>query len=125
MDQEKANQFNKYFATIGTVIQKSLGIQETITKVTNTGVFQFKAETEETVIKLIDRIRTDLATGVDNLNAKLIKDAKLTISESLTKLVNLSYTMSMFPNSMKIAMIKALHKKNCKEDESNYRPLTN
>lgn len=124
MDQDKVNHFNKYFATIGTEIQKKLGIKEITTTTENKGVFQFKEETEENIIKLIDRIRKDVATGADDISAILLKDAKLTVAKSLTKLVNLSYSKSAFPNSMKIAIIKALHKKDCTEDVANYRPLS-
>ena len=66
----------------------------------------------------------DVATGADEISAKLIKDAKYTIAKLLSRLVNLSYLKSTFPSSMKIAIIKALHKKNCTEDISNYRPLS-
>ena len=124
INPDKANQFNKYFATIGTEVQKLMGIKETDHKPEANGSFQFEQETEETIIKLIDRIRVDVATGEDEISAKLIKDAKYTIAESLTKLVNLSYKKCTFPSSMKIAVIKALHKKDCKEDISNYRPLS-
>lgn len=124
MDQNKANQFNSYFATIGTEIQKALGIKEKPCTTEGTGKFKFKQETKESIIKLIDRIKTDVATGTDEIDAKLIKDTKYTIAESLTKLINLSYSMSIFPNSMKIAIIKPLHKKNSIEDASNYRPLS-
>jgi hypothetical protein len=123
MDQEKANQINKFFATIGAEIQKSLGIKEA-SSMGKVGNFQFKEEDEDSIMKLIDRIRTDVATGVDDINAKLLKDSKHTVAKSLTKLVNLSYNLSRFPNSMKFAIIKPLHKKNCTEDASNYRPIS-
>ena len=124
MDQEKANTFNKYFATVGTEIQKKLGTKEAESKTETNGVFTFQEECEETIIKLIDRIRIDVAIGVDEINAKLLKDAKFTIAESLTKLVNLSFTTSTFPDAMKTAIIKAIHKKNSTEEASNYRPLS-
>ena len=124
LNQDRADQYNKYFATIGTVVQKLIGTKEAIPIIENKGNFHFKEETEETIVKLIDRIRVDVATGEDEISAKLIKDAKYTIAGPLTKLVNLSYKKSTFPSSMKIAVIKALHKKNCTEDISNYRPLS-
>ena len=123
MDKDTANKFNKFFATIGTKIQNILGIKEAL-PTDPCGNFQFQEEKEETIIKLIDRIRTDVATGVDNINAKLLMDAKYSVAESLTKLVNLSYNLSAFPDSMKFAIIKPIHKKNCTEDISNYRPLS-
>ena len=111
LNQDRADQYNKYFATIGTVVQKLIGTKEAVPIIENKGKFHFKEETEETIVKLIDRIRVDVATGEDEISAKLIKDAKYTIAGPLTKLVNLSYEKSTFPSSMKIAVIKALHKK--------------
>ena len=124
LNQDKANQYNKYFATIGTVVQRLIGTKDADPISQNEGKFHFKEETEETIIKLIDRIKEDVATGEDEISAKLIKDTKHTIAGPLTKLVNLSYKRSTFPKSMKVAVIKALHKKNCTEDISNYRPLS-
>lgn len=126
MNQSKANQFNKFFATVGTVIQKTLGTKDLVNLISTStkGTFTFKEETEETIRALIDRIRTEVATGEDNITARLLKDAKFTIAESITKLVNLSYTKNTFPNSMKKAIITPIHKKNCTEDISNYRPIS-
>ena len=124
MNQSKANKFNQFFATIGTEIQKSLGFKSNTQTTSNNGDFKFKEETEETIIKLIDRIRSDVATGEDNISARLLQDAKFTIAESLTKLVNLSYRMKVFPDSMKKATIRPIHKKNCTDEMSNYRPIS-
>ena len=124
LNQEKANAYNKYFATIGTWVQNLIGTKDATPTAAKCGSFHFNKETEETIIKLIDRIRVDVAQGADEISAKLIKDAKYTIAKSLSRLVNLSYQKSTFPKSMKTAVIKALHKKNCTEDISNYRPLS-
>ena len=74
--------------------------------------------------KLIDKIRSDVATGDDMIGAKLIKDMKQTISPILTKIINKGYQSYTFPNCMKNAVIKALHKKGNTEDISNYRPIS-
>ena len=124
MDQGKANSFNNYFATVGTKIQKLLGTKEAESKSEQNGDFTFKEVNEETIIKLIDRIRIDVAIGNDEINARLLKDSKHTIAESLMKLVNLSFTKSVFPDAMKSAIIKPLHKKGSTEEASNYRPIS-
>ena len=41
--------------------------------------FSFKPESEQTIVKLIDRIKTDVAVGYDNINAKLLKESKTVI----------------------------------------------
>ena len=124
LNQDKVNQYNEYFATIGTAVQNLIGTKDETPTTACTGSFHLKEETEETIIKLIDRIRVDVATGPDEISAKLLKDAKSTIADSLTRLVNLSYRKSTFPTSMKKAVIKPLHKKNSTEEISNYRPLS-
>jgi hypothetical protein len=65
-----------------------------------------------------------VAVGYDDIHAKLLKDAKITIAPILTRLVNISYRKSTFPRCMKMGIIKAVHKKDDPEDPANYRPLT-
>ena len=122
MSKEKADRFNNYFATIGTLIQKKLGIKDT--EVTFKQGFNFNEISELTVGKLIDRIRIGVATGSDGISAKIVKDCKDVILPVMTDIVNLSLRTSTFPESMKIATIKCLHKKFSTEEPSNYRPLS-
>ena len=124
MNQEKANSFTKYFATVGEEIQKSLKKQFEVNDFSRILGFDFKTETESSIGKIIDHIRNDVATGDDGISAKIIKDGKPTLVPILTKLVNLSYEKNLFPDCMKIAAIKALHKKDDKNSFSNYRPIS-
>ena len=127
MTQEKADRFNKFFATIGTEIQKKIGVRPDTHNPTikpNNPTFSFKEETPSNIEKIIDKIRIDVATGNDNIGAKIIKDIKTTISPILTKIINKSYETKTFPNCMKQAVIKAIHKKESPDDISNYRPIS-
>ena len=129
LDQSVANKFNHFFATVGTVIKKRLNIKTAnkAAKVNNQvdeKQFQFKEETPESIIKLIERIKTDVAVGDDDMNAKLLKDAKQVVAEPLSKLINASFKQSKFPSALKKALVKPVHKKDCIEDPSNYRPLS-
>ena len=91
---------------------------------TSTEKFNFHPEKEETIIKLIDRIKPDVAVGYDEIPAKLLKDSKHTTAKTLTQLIDISYKKSTFPNCMKKGIVKAVHKKDDPEDPANYRPLT-
>ena len=122
MDQDKANRYNNYFATIGTEIKNKLGIIDTV--VNYKEGFTFSEVSEDTVAKLIDKIRIGVATGADGISARILKDCKEVILPTLTSLVNLSFRTSTFPETMKEATIKCLHKKNSTEEPSNYRPLS-
>ena len=124
LTQEKVNSHNKFLATVGAEIQKQLKVQNHPTDYTALKGFQFKEEKNDDVVKLIDRIRIDVAVGSDKISAKLIKDAKLIIAPFLTRIINAGYKTSTFPDSMKTTVIKPLHKKKSIDDIANYRPIS-
>ena len=123
MNQETANKYNNYFATVGSEIKKKLGVKETTVELNSTG-FTFHPETEQTILKLIVRIKTNVAVGADGINAKVLKDGKDIIAPLLTKIVNLGYELNKFSEQMKKANVKPIHKKNCQNDPANYRPIS-
>ena len=124
MNQDKADNFNKYFATVGEEIQKNLKKEFQAESFEGLQGFDFQLETKASIDKIIDQIRGDVAIGHDEIGARIIKDGKPTLAPILTQLVNLSYELKTFPKCMKIAAIKALHKKEDKNDFSNYRPIS-
>ena len=136
MNQQKADKFNIFFATIGLEIQKKLNqtnqptcdpeshLADPEASNPNYLKFNFKMETVSSIEKLIDNIRIDVAVGEDMVGAKLIKDMKSTISPILTKIVNKGYQTNSFPNIMKKAAIKPIHKKGDIDEISNYRPIS-
>ena len=75
-------------------------------------------------MKLIDKIKPDVAVGNDHIGAKLIKDSQQIIAPSLAEIINIGYETSTFPDLMKSATIKAIHKKNSTEEIENYRPIS-
>ena len=128
MTQEKANSHNRFFATIGIEIQKKLGFHQEETTILNDvleqGTFKFQEEKESKIEKLIDNIKIDVAVGDDNIGARLLKDIKTTITPVLTKIINRGYQLNIFPDCMKRAVIKPIHKKDSEDEISNYRPIS-
>ena len=122
--KEKANSFNTFFATVGLEIQKKLNIKEHKTDFSNIQGFNFQPEKTENIIKLINRIKPNVAVGYDNINSKIIKDCKEVIAPWLTEIINIGYEKNTFPDSMKIANIKPIYKENNKELITNYRPIS-
>ena len=88
------------------------------------GIFQFHPETAETIEKLIHRIKPNVATGIDGLPARLIKEATPVIVNNIKDMVNLSYETNTFPDQLKVATVKAIHKKGGTNDPSQYRPVS-
>ena len=83
MSQEKADKSNQFFATIGTKIQEELGHKPEDSNENpedpdeNLGNFQFSEENPANIEKMINNIRIDVATGEDDIGAKLINIASL------------------------------------------------
>ena len=123
-DKDTANRFNSFFATVGIKVQEMLNININPPKLNKEGAFRFKKETTERIEYLINRIKPNVATGHDELSARLIKAASPVILEDLTDLVNLSYETRIFPENLKKATVRALHKKGGNNDPAQYRPVS-
>ena len=120
------NYYNGYFTTVGYDIQIELNINQNFKneKTYDFEPFKFENETVENIEKIIDKIKTDVATGIDGIPSKIIKQAKTVISPYLTKIINVSFETKIFPDILKKVIIKPIHKKDDKNDISNYRPIS-
>ena len=124
INHETANSFNNYFANVGINVQRKLNINIPKPTLNENGVFEFKPETKTRIEQLINRIKPNVAVGHDQLSAKLIKTATTVISDDLRKLVNLSYEINTFPDQLKIAIVKPIHKKGTNNEPEQYRPIS-
>ena len=126
MTQQKANNCNKFFSTVGETLvkhPKNLAVTPKSPKTETKPTFQFQNESVENVEKMINELNEKTATGNDEINVKLIKDLKKEISPILMKIINLGYETNDFPSIMKSAIIKPIYKKDDKNDIANYRPI--
>ena len=64
----------------------------------------------------------------NGLHHERVKDSKNlrnpSVATPLTLLINLTFTKGTFPDILKIRKIFTVHKKNCKTDVNNYRPIS-
>lgn len=86
--------------------------------------FNFQPTDQSFISKQIDKLSNKKATGYDGISAKLLKLAKPSIVAPVTDLVNTSLLTSKFPDSLKIAQVAPIHKKNSTLDKGNYRPVS-
>ena len=126
LNQEKVNKYNKYFATVGFEIQKGLNINLNYEKPTNFEFepFNFEDVSVKDIERIIDNIKCDVATGIDDIPSKIVKQAKNILSPYVTKIINISYESKVFPNILKKAVIRPIYKKDDKNEISNYRPIS-
>ena len=76
------------------------------------------------VSKLLAEMPRDKATGLDNIQARLLKMASPAISDSLAYIFNMSLALGKFPDAWKNARVSAIYKKGPRVDPGNYRPIS-
>ena len=86
--------------------------------------FNFQPVDQSFISKQIDKLNNKKATACDGISAKLLKLAKPSIVVPVTDLINTSLLTSKFPDSLKIAQVAPIHKKNSTLDKGNYRPVS-
>ena len=64
------------------------------------------------------------AVGLDNIPARLLKDAADTVAKPLTIILNASLQSGRVPDDWKAARVSPLFKKGKAEDMDNYRPIS-
>ena len=74
--------------------------------------------------KELCKLNCSKSTGLDNIPAKILKDAAPYIKIHITFLVNSSITSNIVPNDLKSAKVKPLFKQNNRSDVSNYRAVS-
>jgi hypothetical protein len=79
---------------------------------------------EQEVHDLIKSIDTSKATGPDGISPKLLHEAGYSIVPSLTRLINMSLSLSKVPKKWKLANVIPLFKSGEKSDVNNYRPVS-
>ena len=82
--------------------------------------FSFEPVAHTSVLKLLQQLNPHKSTGIDNLTGKFLKEGAPVLASPITNLINLSITLSSFPDDCKIAKLKPLYKKEAKTKPKNY-----
>ena len=80
--------------------------------------------TVASVEEQLSRLKTNKATGLDNINARMLRDSSNVIAPPLTYVNNTSFRTGTFPDTWKCAKIKALFKEGDRCDKDNYRLIS-
>ena len=124
-----ANRFNNYFVNIGPNLAKKISKPANLSfkkflKSPSSHLFKFDPVEHSDIIKVIDSLKNKSSFSHDRLSNKLLKTIKHELAVPLTEIINLSIACGQFPDSMKLAKIIPLYKKDDKRDFSNYRPIS-
>ena len=85
-------------------------------------IAEFNTNLEE-VDLLCKEINPMKSSGIDELSAKLCKDAFLVLGQQLVHLFNSSLLSGIFPNKWKVGKIIPIFKGGDRESVNNYRPV--
>jgi exonuclease III len=81
------------------------------------------ASTKE-IYKIIKSLKSKKTYGYDEISNHIIKLSSPYIISPLTHICNAALSSGVFPDRLKYAIIKPIHKKGSKQDISNYRPIS-
>ena len=126
-DKNIAEEFNRYFSTIGPKLGDNLPSSEInpMSYVTpSSQVFNFRNITFEDIKNEISKIKNGKSAGLDKISNKLLLAAGETIVNSLTYIFNLSINTGIFPDDMKLAKVTPIYKSGDKTECGNYRPIS-
>jgi len=128
-NQVIVNEFNKYYVEIGSKLASK--IQTPRDKSFKDYLYQpvryslnFKQVNRDTVLKLIDSLKSKNSCGYDNISTKLLKYVKQELVDSITLIINQSIASGVFPDLLKIAKVTPIYKKGDKHLFENYRPVS-
>jgi len=80
--------------------------------------------TEAEIISIISSLKPKNSSGYNEITCKIIRPCASLISNPLSYIYYYSLHTGIFPDRLKIAVVKPLHKKGDKFTISNYRPIS-
>lgn len=126
-----ADKFNHYFANIGHEFAAKLpysknGYQKYLDNFSYQGhdTFKFNEIDCDEIEKIIDGLKPKSSSGIDGISSKSLKSLKTVISSPLAYIINQCIQQNIFPDSLKIAKVIPIYKKDDHKLFANYRPIS-
>lgn len=85
--------------------------------------FNIPRVTEQYVLKYLQSLDPNKATGLDEISAHVLKISAIEITPSITRIINQSIDTDVFPCNWKEAKVIPSFKTESRHDLSNYRPI--
>lgn len=121
---EMAEELNHYFSSVFTAENMQDMPTDSCPTETDREILDDIAITEEAVLAKLRKLRSDKATGVDNVSPKLLAEISEEIYKPLTKIFKLSMSTGEVPSDWKLANVTPIYKKGGRSQPGNYRPIS-
>ncbi|KAL0828886.1 hypothetical protein ABMA28_003792 [Loxostege sticticalis] len=121
---EIANAFNNYFIETTNTNLKSNNCPSKFTLDTCQSSMFLNPTSPDEIFRIIMALKNSNSVGYDDLSTKIIKIVAIPVASVLSHLVNLSFSQGVFPNRLKLSVVKPLYKKGDKKMPNNYRPIS-
>ena len=127
--QQIVNEFNNFYVNVGPKLAATIDTHnkkpftDYLTKTITTS-FNFHLYELEDTEKLIKSLKTKDSFGNDGISVKLLKAISPGIILPLTLILNQSLISGIFPDTLKIAKVIPLYKKEDRCIVGNYRPVS-
>ena len=86
--------------------------------------FHFTKISEKTILDFLKELKTNKATGIDNLSGRFLKDGSKVLATSIAQISNLCIELATVPDDCKIAKLKPLYKIGKKTDPKKCKPIS-
>ena len=120
-DQDKTELFNNYFIAQSTINDDNIFPPDINEGDYSLGDIHISETDVSDVLRLLN---TSKASGPDQINPTLLKEASAQLCKPLSKLFNNSLTSGKFPESWKEANVTPIYKKDDPSLVNNYRPIS-
>ena len=122
--EDTAAYINKFFTNIGPNLAKKHKSDWEYFGDTEVESIDNITTSQDEVLKLCKEIEVMKASGMDEMSARICKDAFMVLVKELTYLFNCSLNAAIFPEKWKIAKVIPLFKGGDREEVGNYRPVS-
>ena len=127
--KEIANGFNKFFVSVGPKLAQKIessddvNIYQYMDNMNERSMFLTNV-CEEEIINIVSNFKNKMSTDVHDIDMSIVKKVISQISKPLTRICNMSFEQSKFPEKMKVAKVVPIFKGGEKKHFTNYRPVS-
>ncbi|XP_046662365.1 uncharacterized protein LOC124355313 [Homalodisca vitripennis] len=120
-----SNMFNKFFIDVSNSASTSSSIPHSYVQPgLCTSSFFLSPVTRREITDIIRSLKPKTSSGCDRISSKLLMSCSECFVDPLVHLINCSFEGGVFPDLLKLSVVKPLLKKGREDDLDNFRPIS-